>query len=459
MNMPRKIAEVGETDAFVLATEWKMRRSGQGGHFGCSVLELSSPPDATALRAGLDELLRRHPMLVAASGRPWPFTTPWYVRPRNAAESLPLVRWRLPGPLPDDAAADGKEISSLETLVDWLLNEASATFLRPARHNMRVDLLDGGAGGCWLIVTWSHAILDGVGAELLLRELANLCHDSKADSVAPSFVAPARSPWSKPYDRWQATWPMLEHLQGLLQQGIHSLAGPKPKASRMRARWERLDEVATAAIQERATRFCGPLIQTHFHLACAIIAHDAVWRRHRGGSAPVYTVALPVQLRARGKAPPIFRNNVSVMFFTAKPDELSDIGALTASLVRQQQDAMKKGLMASFSEMQRWMRLLPAPLYSFFLDSQMKGQNTAFHHSHTGPFAKELGAIAGAAIRDGWHVPGLFAPPGTGLFMSQRDGRATLVMSWRECALAEAEAATLLNAFRQALRGEMETRE
>lgn len=451
--MATKIAEVGETDAFVLATEWKMRRSGQGGHFGCSVLELASMPDRTALRAGLDELLSRHPMLVAEAARPWPFTTPWYVYPRGAARSLPLVLWRFPG-LPPLGPADGaKEMSSPDALVDWLLNEASASFLRPARHNMRVDLLDGGERGCWMVMTWSHAILDGVGAELLLRELANLCLDPKAESVAPSFVEPARSPSSKPYDRWKATWPMLEHLQGLIKKGIHSLAGPKPRASRLRARWVRLDESATAAIQARATRYCGPLIQTHFHLACAIIAHDSVWKRHRGGSAPVYTVALPVQLRARGKVPPIFRNNVSVMFFTARPDELDDLAALTNSLVRQQQDAMKNGLMASFAEMQRWMRLLPSPLYSFFLDSQMKGQNTAFHHSHTGPFAKGLDAFAGATIRDGWHVPGLFSPPGTGLFMSQRDGRATLVMSWRECALSESESETLMDSFHRALRG------
>ena len=451
--MARKIAEVGETDAFVLATEWKMRRSGQGGHFGCSVLELASMPDVAALREGLDELLARHPMLVARTGRPWPFTTPWYVIPRDAAGSLPITRWRLPGVDALGPAESENEIPSLDTLVDWLLNEASASFLRPARHNMRVDLLAGGERGCWMVMTWSHAILDGVGAEWLLRELANLCRDPRAASVAPSFVEPARSPLAKPYDRWQATWPMLEHLQGLIKQGIHSLAGPKPVASRLRARRVRLDESSTAAIQERATNFCGPLIQTHFHLACAIIAHDAVWKRHRGGSAPVYTVALPVQLRARGKAPPIFRNNVSVMFFTARPEELDDVGALTHSLVRQQQDAMKKGLLASFAEMQRWMRLLPPPLYSFFLDSQMKGQNTAFHHSHTGPFAKDLESMAGSAILDGWHVPGLFAPPGTGLFMSQRGGRATLVMSWRECALSDDESETLMAAFQRALRG------
>lgn len=451
MKKPNKIAEIGETDAFVLATEWKMRRSGQGGHFGCSVLELASPPDATALRAGLDQLLARHPMLIAAAARPWPFTTPWFVRPRHAATVLPLGQWRLPRD--GKFAGNVRETPSLEALLDWLLNEAPATFTRPEWHNMRLDLFDGGGSGSWLVMTWSHAILDGVGAELLLRELANLCEDPLAPSPWPSFVAPARSSLATFYQRWQATWPMLQHLQGLVAEGIHSLAGPKPKASRLRSRWERLDEATTTAIQERAARFCGPLIQTHFHLACSIIAHDAVWKKHRGGSAPVYTVALPVQLRARGKPPPIFRNNVSVIFFTARPGELGDIAGLTASLLRQQQEAMKKGLMASFAEMQRWMRIMPAPLYSFFLDSQMKGQNTAFHHSHTGPFARDLMAIAGAAIRDAWHVPGLFSPPGTGLFMSQRDGRATLVMSWRECALSDDEAATLMDSFKRALLG------
>jgi hypothetical protein len=141
------------------------------------------------------------------------------------------------------------------------------------------------------------------------------------------------------------------------------------------------------------------------------------------------------------------------MFFHASTAEMDDPDTLVKSLITQQQEALKKRLMPSFSEMQRWMKMLPRPVYSVFLDLQMKGENTAFHHSNTGTFAAGLETFAGARITNGWHIPGLFSPPGSGLFLSDRGGRITVSASWREAAVNPGEAACLRDAFIAALTG------
>ena len=451
--MADKIVEIGETDAFVVATQWKMRRAGQGPHLSCSLLELAGMPNLACLRSGLDEALRRHPMIVARVARPWPWTRPWYVKARDAVALVPMVCWRLPGTSTAALAEPMREIASERALVDFLLNEAAEEMENPGFCNIRMDVLACPDGRCVCIMTWSHLVLDGVGAEWLLKEIAALADDPNAESVACSFVTPAKSPHRTLYDRWQATWPMMEHLNGVIAAGIHSLAGRNPRASRLHHDWVHLDAEKSAQITTRAAKICGPLIQTHFFLACAIQAHDAVWRRFRGGQAPCYTMALPIQQRVRGKPAAIFRNNVSVMFFSAQAAEMADQDALTTVLLRQQQQAMKQKLMASFSEMQRWMTLLPTPIYSAFLDLQMKGENTAFHHSNTGSFASGLSEFGGATITNAWHVPGLFSPPGTGLFVSERGSCLTVSVSWRAAAVTADEAHYLRDAFLAAMLG------
>lgn len=453
--MAGKIAELGETDAFVAAMHWKMARAGQGRHLSCSVLVLDGVADVAALRRGLAEVLRRHPMLVSEVGRPWPWTRLWHVRSRRAVSRIPLGLWRERGVAETVFPEDSRECEGKRRLLEELLNGGIETGGGDGGTcDVRLDVIALGDGSTECVLTWSHMILDGVGAEWLLMEIAGLAADPEAESVAPGVVEASGSPHRTAYERWQATRPMLEYLNEVIAKGVFSLAGQNDGPSRLAFDCVHLDERTTSAIGVRAAKICGPLIQTHFFLACAIVAHDAVWRRFRGGSPPVHMVALPVQQRVRGKPGPIFRNNVSVMFFTARPEELHDLDRLTESLLRQQQQVLKRQLMASFSEMKRWMKVLPSPLYSMFLDFQMKGQNTAFHHSNTGTFARELTSFAGCGITNAWHVPGLFSPPGSGLFLSDRGGRITVSVSWREGALKREEAACLRDAFLAAMTGD-----
>ncbi len=437
-----KLVSIGETDAYVFATEGRMLRT-QGRQVSCTVMEMAAPPDLAALRAALAETMRRHPILGSRTNRSFPSLRAAYVRGADAAGEIPLTLHREPG-------------TSLEGLLDFLLNDAGPSFEKPARCHARMDALECADGTWRLILSWRHIILDGVGAEWLLREIACLCEDPSAPSVAPGLQEPAGSKLTSLHERWMATKPMLDHLMALLKTGIRSLTPPGARIGRMKFRMLVLDETATTEVKARAAGICGPLVQTPFFLACAILAHHAVWRRFRGGVPPQDVVALPVQERPRGKPGPIFRNNVSVMFLHTTPEEAASLESLVAALLRRQQQMMRAKLAESFAEMQRWMMVLPGPLYSKFLHYQMKGETTSFHHSHTGAFAGGLDRIAGAAITNAWHAPGFYAPPGTGLFVGEHRGRMTLTTSWREGVLTPEEADVLHRSFLSTLTGRAE---
>jgi len=435
--MGDKLVKVGETDAYVFATESRMRRK-QGRHVSCTVLELAALPDFEKLRAALAETMRRHPILGSSTRRPPPSFQAWYVLSRDAAETIPLHL---------------HEGGSTDALLDFLLNDAGPGLEKPCRCHVRVDAVMHPAGHCDLILTWRHIVLDGVGAEWLIREISTLCDDPAAASVAPGFSHPTGSKRESLHERWLATKPMLDHLMELLKTGIRSLTPPGAKVGRLRFTRQVLGEDDTSAIKQRAAAISGPLVQTPFYLATAILAHHAVWRVFRGGLPEQDVVALPLQERPRGKPGPIFRNNVSVMFLHTKQEEAATIETLTAALIRRQQETMRAKLADSFAEMQRWMMILPSPVYAKFLEMQMKGQTTSFHHSHTGLFAGGLESFAGVPITNAWHAPGFYGPPGTGVFVGEHRGRMTVTISWREGVLTDEEAAVLQSAFISSLTG------
>ena len=75
----------------------------------------------------------------------------------------------------------------------------------------------------------------------------------------------------------------------------------------------------------------------------------------------------------------------------------------------------------------------------------------SFFHSHTGEFLKGVDSIGGAVILDGWHVPTVSQPPCSGLFFSERRGRLTAAIAWRNGAIPDHEVDLLEASLRRDL--------
>lgn len=108
--------------------------------------------------------------------------------------------------------------------------------------------------------------------------------------------------------------------------------------------------------------------------------------------------------------------------------------------MKQQFAEMTRGrLDDAFNAILEMMMRLPSSLFMRIVRWQFKGEICSFYHSHTGFFAPEISTFAGGRISNAFHLPCLSAPPGTGIFFSERDGRVSIAISWREGCLTEEE--------------------
>ena len=193
----------------------------------------------------------------------------------------------------------------------------------------------------------------------------------------------------------------------------------------------------------RSAAVSGPLINMPFYLACAMRAHYRVFE-HRGETPESLMCSVPVQMRRKGLLGPIFQNQLTMFFAAANARELGTLDTTAKSIQDQHTRFLKDKLGEGFRDMMWLMRPMPPRLHMKFIKRQMKGLFSSFYHSHTGPFAPDLETFGGATITNAYHVPGISNPPGTGIFVNERNGRLVFTICWRDGAITEEERRVLV---------------
>ncbi len=419
-------------DAYFLALEDLMRGVGQGMPAGLTVLELESEPEFDALEDAARRLSMSHPLLHARLVRRGWFGMPcWEAKPPWDAGAVRVVC--------HDAveSLDGFCSQLLETEVDGFLE----------LHLVR------GAGLAAFVAKWRHVLFDGRGAELLLRELA-------AFAMNPDRPAQPVASWGEPFEMpgsvvqgIKMVQPFLRRYDELKVGNFKALGGAVPRPSLAKFRLVRFDGGETRRIHDRADAVTGGIFLLPYFLAVAARAHAAVFR-HRNEDPLGYQVQTPVQVRRRREAHPIFQNQVGVLPFHLEPGDVAGLRGAVAEVQRQFETSVREGVEGAFGVVLGWMRHLPPRVYRRFLQFDTGGQIASFFHSHTGEFLKGVDGICGARIADGWHVPTVSQPPGTGIFFSERRGRLTATIAWREGCVSESEVDVLEGSLRRDLLGE-----
>jgi hypothetical protein len=233
---------------------------------------------------------------------------------------------------------------------------------------------------------------------------------------------------------------------------FRSLGGPSPKPSAPGFRVLRFSTEETALMRERAVRLTGEIFQMPYFFATAARAHAAVFKA-RGQRPPCFVSPVPVQARKPKARHPIFQNQVTVLHFKLNALDADDLEKSTAAIHAQFESAVRSHLETSSATMLWWMRRLPTAIYRRFLQKDTAGEIVSFFQSHTGDFLPGLSEICGAHITDGWHIPSVSQPPGSGIFFSERGGRLSATISWREKSLTAAEVDTMESSLRGDLLG------
>jgi hypothetical protein len=343
--------------------------------------------------------------------------------------------------------AGSQEIGATMDLLQRILTEPLTA--DGIEFKARLDVVETRDGRCLVALSWSHLLIDGKGAELLLAELGRLC---SGEDVPCETKEPVR-PVLTFQEKIRKTKAAVYRLEDLAKIGAPSLCGPRPRRGRGYYQVITLSAADSARLTARVEQMAGALFPMTFYVACTARAHDRVFRE-RGREPRGYVASVPVQTRKRGARGPLFHNQVSIYFFSAIRAQLGTIEAATAAMKQQFSEMTRAKLDESFLAVLELMMRLPSWMFMRVVRWQFKGEICSFFHSHTGAFAPELTEFAGGKVTNGYHLPCLGTPPGTGLFFCERGGRVNITLTWREGCLTDAERRLMLGQVMEDLFGE-----
>jgi hypothetical protein len=318
-------------------------------------------------------------------------------------------------------------------------------------HFLEIHILPG-VEKTTLLAKWSHLLFDGRGAELALQEIAHL---SRNPTEPPKPVASWGMPFPPPpglVARWTGTRAFVQRHYEMKPSDFRSLGGPFLQAGAPGFRVLAFSKEETALLRERAVRLTGGIFQMPYFFAAAARAHAAVFKI-RGEAPASFVSPVPVQARKPKARHPIFQNQVTVLHFKLTGSEVEDLEKATTSIQAQFDSAVRSGLESSSATMLWWMRRLPTALYRRFLQRDTGGEIVSFFQSHTGDFLPGVREICGAPITNGWHIPSVSQPPGSGIFFSEREGRLSATISWRQGSLKLEEVDAMESSLRSDLLG------
>jgi acyl carrier protein len=426
-----------DCDFFTHAFDEMLRKAGQGGHIAHSFIEIDRAPDVPSLRRLLAELPTSYPfpILTAQLKKPSFFSLPIWM-PATNPRPLGLHLWSQEGSPGALAAHGATAFSDLQTKLDDIIN-TSLPQHDDGWENVRFDLVEKADGTCVFVFSWSHLIMDGIGAEFFLLELNRLLGGGKSEPVPAFDLTDLNDPrgWG---ERWKTAKVMPAFFDTVMKKPFEALGSPRLSEGRAHFQVITLSEAQTAKASQLSAEISGPLINMPFHLACAMRAHHRVFQ-HRGIKPESLMCCIPIQVRRKGVRGPLFQNHLTMFFCNLLADELTTLNAAAQSLHQQHNRFIKDKIGDAFRDLMWLMRPMPPSLHMTFINFHMKGKFSSFYHSNTGVFAPELTQFGGASVTNAYHVPSFSDPPGTGVFTNEKNGRLVLTLCWREGTMTDQE--------------------
>jgi len=443
LPFPRRIP-FNPCDYLFLAHHRLLERQGLAGYTALMVVETMGRPDPGWIRASLDNLLRRHPVLLAGVGISRFLARPYWRLP--TAGEIPKLAERcfrhhdLRGRGDSrSAAAEGMESLYRCELPDggrWSLQRGPM---------LRLEQYDVAEDRSMIFLRWPHFLMDAEGAQWLLSELQGAAARHGRDACATRgqdacSTAPREMGFnSRPEGLREchlAPAGVLRDYRGLrrfrlLREGL--------RLQRQVGRAHTLPLVTAEAEGERETRVLhrfwtgsqldrlqaiakeitpsGPRLYARFLAACVLRALERIYRE-AGASSPSFVIPLPMSVAPAGAAEagapprPIAGNYLVSPNLVVDPNIIADRRALGAEIARQLADyAARQGDLAQWSSM--WMAsALRIWMYDLLLRMPLGFGSLSSGFSYYGEIVRPIRSIGGAAVCNVWGAGPMATPPG-----------------------------------------------
>ncbi|HKQ46836.1 MAG TPA: hypothetical protein VJZ71_02065 [Phycisphaerae bacterium] len=418
-------------DRLMLVGHDGMRGIGHPGFVCQSQILLESRVDFGALRAAVDRLTLKHPVVSA--------------RLRRDEHGLPY--WE-----PTGAPPELQELTIESESDRWResarLLEAPLDLERESPISFH--LLHAPDGRDTLVLRFSHVLMDGKSPEWTLRALDE-CFDDRAENDAMCDACgplDAINAHLRRFDRWQrARWAgrVIRSQIGLPVTPV-TLAPPEQKewcVSPFGVLARTIDEAAAAKLSDRVKRICGFPNLTPA-LAASIFRAISRCTPHPTTDRTVYQTDCPLNLRPPGTREPMFRNFMSFIQICARQGDLADRDEATRRLSAQMRDQLRRGIDVGNLQMMAVMCRF-APLLRSHIITRMKRRPFTLGFSYLGPVIKELTRFCGIPVKNVYTFNTALSPPGVTIQVNQFSGRINLMLSYITSAVPDALAQRLLD--------------
>ncbi len=387
----------------MLGFDRELRLRGFAGNSCQIILNLETRVSPEALEDRVRVVCRQHPLATA----------------RLKGHSKP--RWRsLENPFSTPQVRLHRDDPGV---LDQLLNEPLAP--RDGRL-MRFDLIERSGDRMDLVFTWTHPLMDAVGAEHFLAMVGGTA-PVEMPAAAPRPARPSLPFFRRVRLAWQYLY-YVDHLASVAPRSIPQRFPDAP--AELRHRTERFSKEETGRIRSNGVRHCGPLAEAQHRAAVAALELHALHQRLQRPS-PSYVLPITVSQRLKGSPDPLFGNQIAILMSQLLPGHLASVKDVASALKSQTIQALRSGLLDSGQMLSDLFRFLPLPIYMAILKRGMKGEICSLFLGDTAAVNPLLERFLDVTVLDFTHVAAVTPSPGLGVvFYSFRGAlRATVTYS------------------------------
>lgn len=266
-----------------------------------------------------------------------------------------------------------------------------------------------------IVFSWNHIVMDARGIETLMHAIIN-----KEEITYFNTATEDNLPWKQ---RLVSINKVKDFLLPNVKNGISKFANEKMRKENAYHVLQFTKE-ETKQIDATAQVLKVGIAKSSFYLAATQMA----FAENNMPTEPAW-IPVPQDQRRKGQLGPIMANQVSFLFYSAKPDNDS-VASLVTSFRNQMMNQMRARLQQDYHVMMDSMRRFPSWLYRHLVASPTSGALASYFYSDTGYSLEGIGAWHGCKITDATHYPPNSAFPGLTIIFMRFDDRQKVIMSY-----------------------------
>lgn len=426
-------------DWIIAGLHYRARRDNGMGSYSQVVLELDGQPDPAVLRASLDKITARLPLVHGWIKRDPLNLAPYWKIPKTAGRAtIPMTV----AAAPDDAGANR------------LLSAHVNTPLKSDAQHLRFLLINLTDGRAKLGMVFDHRLFDAIGAELFLR-LVDLTSQGQLNELAAKVrqtEPPHLDQWSK---QFAAGGTVVRRMKQIGQRDVCALAMPEAdKLGDVRFVHASLSVDETNRFLETASDECAGM-----PILLPSAAARAVYAMRTAIPSPTlpgtqHTLFTTASMRAAGTEwETLFFNHFSFLLLAIGTEVSTSVADLAIAARDSFFEQMREQIPTALADAAALSRVSPHWLNTRMNSRMFKGRVCSLYFACLRDSGYKADTFLGVGVTNLFHKPLAFAPPGINLCMTSYGGRFNLVLSYLEGVLDDATARTMMGTFKAALVG------